>query len=206
MNLCSTSFEPWAVLDSRLAFARHHPVDHVEMCPNRNPQLAWSNVPDGTKSFALLCYDDDVPTVGDDVNQEGRSVDRWLERARFYHWALADLGRDLREIAEGSHSDGITPGGKGADAGPDGGVAGINDYTSWFAGDEAMKGDYHGYDGPCPPWNDERTHAYIFALLALDVASLGLQPGFTGGELEAAAQGHVLARAELGGLYRINPA
>ncbi len=28
--------------------------------PNRNPQLAWHDVPAGTRSFALLCIDPDV--------------------------------------------------------------------------------------------------------------------------------------------------
>ena len=33
-----------------------------------------------------------------------------------------------------------------------------------------MFGDYYGYDGPCPPWNDELVHRYVFTLYALDVA------------------------------------
>ena len=33
-----------------------------------------------------------------------------------------------------------------------------------------MRGDYHGYDGPCPPWNDGILHHYVFTLYALDVA------------------------------------
>jgi phosphatidylethanolamine-binding protein (PEBP) family uncharacterized protein len=40
----------------------------------------------------------------------------------------------------------------------------------WFAGDNDMRGDYYGYDGPCPPWNDEIVHRYVFTLFALDVA------------------------------------
>jgi Raf kinase inhibitor-like YbhB/YbcL family protein len=204
MNLASTSFRPWETLDTRLAFARPHASDHVQWSDNRNPQLAWSNVPDGTRSFALLCWDDDVPTVGDDVNQQGRRVPLWLERTRFFHWVVADLPATLREVAEGTHSDGVTAGGKAGGATPDGGVAGINDYTGWFAGDEDMRGDYFGYDGPCPPWNDERTHAYVFTVLALDVASLGLSGAFTGADLLAAAEGHVLASAAVGALYRNN--
>ena len=57
---------------------------------------------------------------------------------------------------------------------------GVNNYTDWFAGDEQMAGDYGGYDGPCPPWNDELLHHYRFTLYALDVPSLGL-PGAFGG-------------------------
>ena len=42
-----------------------------------------------------------------------------------------------------------------------------------------MSGDYFGYDGPCPPWNDALVHRYVFTLYALDVATLGLQGPFT---------------------------
>ena len=32
-----------------------------------------------------------------------------------------------------------------------------------------MSGDYFGYDGPCPPWNDSIVHHYVFTVYALDV-------------------------------------
>ena len=34
------------------------------------------------------------------------------------------------------------------------------------------RGNYFGYDGPCPPWNDAIPHHYVFTLYALDVARL----------------------------------
>ena len=128
-----------------------------------------------------------------------------LPRVEFHHWVVADLPASVTEIAEGSHSSGITPKGKAPGPTPDGGVQGINDYTSWFAGDPDMGGDYGGFDGPCPPWNDERVHAYRFVVYALDVESLGLSGSFTGGQLREAIAGHVLASAELTGLYTLNP-
>ncbi len=206
MNLSSNSFKPWEYLDARLAFGEYDEAETVRLARNRNPQLAWDNVPEGTKSFALLCYDDDAPSEGSTVNKEGVTVPLYLERARFYHWVVADLPASVSQIAEGSHSDGVTAHGKSGGATPDGGVAGINDYSSWFAGDEEMAGDWYGYDGPCPPWNDERTHAYVFHLLALDVESLELGAKFGGPELVEKATGHILAEARLSGLYRINPA
>ncbi|MFT4569536.1 MAG: Raf kinase inhibitor-like YbhB/YbcL family protein [Hyphomicrobiaceae bacterium] len=206
MNLTSQSFQPWQTLDPRLAFAEHDATTHVHLAGNRNPQLAWENVPAGTLSLALLCYDDDVPSQPTDVNQEDRSVPLWLERARFFHWVLVDLAPTRNEIVEAAHSNGVVARGKSAGASPDGGLMGINDYTSWFAGDEEMKGDYYGYDGPCPPWNDTRTHAYVFHLLALDVLTLGLSGKFTGDQVLEASAGHVLAEAKLAGLYRTNPA
>ena len=45
----------------------------------------------GTKSFAIVCHDPDVPSKGDDVNQEGRRVPASLPRVDFFHWVLVDL-------------------------------------------------------------------------------------------------------------------
>ena len=69
-----------------------------------------------------------------------------------------------------------------------------------------MAGDYLGYDGPCPPWNDERLHHYHFRLFALDVETLELPVNYTLADLNAAMDGHVLAEAELVGTYSLNPA
>ncbi len=205
MHLRSDSFTPYARIPSRLAFAAHDPATHVRLTENRNPHLAWSGVPAETKSFVLLCWDPDVPTVGTDVNQEGRAVPLDLPRADFFHWVVIDLPAGLREIREGQHSDGIVARGKAAGPTPDGGRHGLNDYTGWFAGDPSMAGNWCGYDGPCPPWNDERVHGYRFAVYALDVPTLGLTGAFTGHEVRAAMVGHVLASAKIVGLYAINP-
>jgi phosphatidylethanolamine-binding protein (PEBP) family uncharacterized protein len=42
-----------------------------------------------------------------------------------------------------------------------------------MAGNPDMAGQYFGYDGPCPPWNDERMHHYIFTIYALDIDKSG---------------------------------
>ena len=204
MNLRSDSFYPYAYLDARLAFGKHDPETHFAFAGNRNPHLAWSDVPEGTASFALICYDPDVPSVGDDVNQEGHTVALDLPRVDFFHWVVANLPPTLTQIAEGSHSSGITPKGKPLGPTPDGGQHGVNDYTSWFEGDPEMGGLYAGYDGPAPPWNDERVHGYRFTVCALD-ATLDLPEQFTGHDLIAAMGPHVLDRAELIALYAINP-
>ncbi|SVE20694.1 uncharacterized protein METZ01_LOCUS473548 [marine metagenome] len=70
-----------------------------------------------------------------------------------------------------------------------------------------MAGDYGGYDGPCPPWNDELLHHYEFQVYALDVESLGLDDNgdFRGPDVMAAMQGHILAKGKIVGTYTQNP-
>ena len=53
------------------------------------------------------------------------------------------------------------------------------------------------YRGPCPP---RGTHRYFFKLYALDRV-LDLDEGITKDELEQAMQGHIVAQAQLVGLY-----
>ena len=170
---------------------------------NRNPHLAWDEVPDGTRSFALLCIDPDAPTDGALVADAGTPIPVEHPRGDFVHWVVADLPAGVREIAAGSCSDGISAGGKaaGEDAG---GMRGLNDYTGWFAGDAAMGGQYFGYDGPYPPAHDLREHRYFFRLFALDVPSLALPAGFGAGDVFRAMHGHVLAEAALYGTYTLN--
>ena len=172
--------------------------------PNRNPHLAWSDFPRETKSFAIVCHDPDVPSKPDDVNKKGRTVPYDLPRVDFYHWLLVDMPPSMTEIAEAKDSDGITPRGKKPGK-TDHGVRGLNDYTSWFEGDKDMAGDYGGYDGPWPPFNDERLHHYNFTVYALDTPSLRLPEKFRGPDAVKALKGHVLAQATLVGTYAINP-
>ncbi|HEX6240260.1 MAG TPA: hypothetical protein VFZ61_05185, partial [Polyangiales bacterium] len=86
------------------------------------------------------------------------------------------------------------------------GVRGLNDYTGWFAGDPDMAGKYAGYDGPWPPFNDERRHHYTFTVYALDVESLGLSGAFGRAEVLKAIEGHVVAQESISCWYAINPA
>ena len=72
------------------------------------------------------------------------------------------------------------------------GVPGRNDFQG------------QGYGGPCPPPHD-KPHRYRFMLHALDVDTLGLDPGATREQLEEAMRGHVLDRAELVGRYARAP-
>jgi Raf kinase inhibitor-like YbhB/YbcL family protein len=82
---------------------------------------------------------------------------------------------------------------------------GINEYTDWFKNDDKMRGDYFGYDGPCPPWNDERPHRYVFTLYALDIPRLPVEGAFDKHAVLDAIHGHILAEASITGLYSLNP-
>lgn len=205
MQLTSESFTDNTAIPGRCAFAVQHPESHVQFADNRNPQLSWSDAPEGTRSFVLLCIDPDAPSRPDDVNQEGRTVPADLPRAQFVHWAMVNIPHSVTSLSEGACSHGVSPRGKTDLVGPEGSRQGVNDYTSWFEGDADMEGTYRGYDGPCPPWNDAIAHRYVFTVHALDTAEIRLPDPFTAGDVERAIAGHVLATAELTGLYTLNP-
>lgn len=209
MKLTSTSFVDGAFIDSQYAFGRIDPKTHVTLSSNRNPQLAWSDVPDGTQAFAVICHDVDVPSRPDDVNQDGRSIPADLPRVMFDHWILLDIPPSVRSIGAGDFSTTVTPRGK---AGPmvahspiPGVVQGLNGYTDWFANDHDMSGDYYGYDGPCPPWNDSIVHRYLFTVYALSVDRLDVHGRVVGEAVRSAMSGKVLAEASITGLYSLNP-
>jgi Raf kinase inhibitor-like YbhB/YbcL family protein len=206
MQLMSSSFGHGQRIPAEFAFGVPDPVEHLRLGANRNPHLRWSGTPSATRSLVLVCVDTDVPTRGDDVNQAGRVVPASLPRTDFYHWLMVDIAPTVREITAGACSDGIVARGKRSPAGPDGARQGLNDYTSWFAGDADMGGEYLGYDGPCPPWNDELLHHYHFVLYATDLDRCPVEGAFKAAQVRAAIAGHVLAESRLTGTYSLNPA
>lgn len=203
MRLTSNSFNDGDPIPERYAFAKPDPDSQVTLAGNANPHLEWSEVPDGTRSFALICHDYDVPSKGDDVNQPDREVPGDLPRVDFFHWVLVDLPPDKTSIAEGEFSDEVVAGGRDQDVHV--GRHGLNDFTGWFAEDPDMAGNYYGYDGCAPPWNDSILHHYVFTIYALDVDRLDVEGDFTGHDVREALVGHVLADATIEGTYTQNP-
>lgn len=170
---------------------------------NVSPQLRWEGAPAGTRSFALVCVDEDVPAEADRMNQEEDTIEPEAPRQPLAHWLVVDIPPEVMEIPEGAGGEGIVQGGKPTGETRFGGRAGANGYTDFFAGDDEMQGTYGNYDGPFPPWNDELEHRYRFRVYALDVERLDLPEDFGHEDFRRAIDGHVLDDGELVGRYSV---
>jgi Raf kinase inhibitor-like YbhB/YbcL family protein len=97
----------------------------------------------------------------------------------FTHWVLFNLPRGDRELGEGVAKDAVLP---------TGARQGTNSFSNI------------GYGGACPPARD-REHRYFFKLYALDT-DLDLAPGARKDQLLDAMADHILAEAQLMGIYK----
>lgn len=169
-----------------------------------SPEVSWSAGPKGTRAYALTMTDPDVPKDMSLINKPGVSITEDTPRITIHHWVLADIPASITSIRKGAEGDNLTPHGKPIGPTPHG-LRGANVFTGFLASNPDMAGTYGGYDGPCPPVNDERPHHYTVRVYALDVPTLGLTGAFDGAALEAAVKGHVLAEGEAVATYALNP-
>jgi hypothetical protein len=95
----------------------------------------------------------------------------------FVHWVVYNLPATKRQFPQRLPGDDEIQGG---------GKQGVNDFART------------GYGGPCPP--PGRPHRYFFRLYALD-GMLNLKTAARRKDVDQAMKGHVLAHAELMGVY-----
>jgi Raf kinase inhibitor-like YbhB/YbcL family protein len=200
------TFKNGEMIPNKYAFCIPAAQGHTAPGPNFSPSISWSQGPRGTKSYAIMLYDTDSPAEQrEKMNKEGVTMSSAVPRRTFYHWVLVDIPPRIRSLNEGADSDARVVHGKPATPAA-AGIRGLNDYTRVTADNDAMKGQYYGYDGPCPPWNDAVVHHYHFAVFALSVKSLDLPRDFDGGAALEVMKDKILAQGEVVGLYTQNPA
>ena len=79
MTLTSSAFEQGGAIPSK----------HTGEAEDTSPALAWTNVPDGSKSFAVICHDPDAPLVKPGTYG-------------YVHWVLYGIPGTASGLAEGT--------------------------------------------------------------------------------------------------------
>jgi Raf kinase inhibitor-like YbhB/YbcL family protein len=185
-------------LPMRAAYCPSVKLDPSEY--NISPAVSWSAGPAGTRSYALIMTDLDVPHDLSLINKPGVMIPASTPRVPFIHWVLIDIPPSITRLREGEESSGFVL--KGNPIGPTGhGLRGANVYTHFYPPDSGLAGPRGGYDGPCPPNNDPLAHRYVTEVYALDIATLGLSGLFFGEDALKAMQGHILATGQATATY-----
>jgi len=108
MELTSTAFTEGGMIPEK------YTCDDMDI----SPPLAWGNIPEGTKSLALICDDPDAP------------MGIWV------HWVLYNLPPELKELPEAIPAQRILP---------DGSKQGVTDFRKIGYGGPCPPGGTHRY-------------------------------------------------------------
>ncbi len=83
------------------------PAKHTGEAENVSPALAWSDAPEGTRSFAVVCHDPDAPLVTGG-------------RYGYVHWVLYNIPGNVTSLDEGTsgYTSGVSDFGKPGYGGP----------------------------------------------------------------------------------------
>lgn len=83
------------------------PAKHTGEAENVSPALAWSDAPEGTRSFAVVCHDPDAPLVTGG-------------RYGYVHWVLYNIPGNVTSLEEGTsgYTSGVSDFGKPGYGGP----------------------------------------------------------------------------------------
>ena len=167
----------FGILTIPLSFYSVFPTEAANMGTLKIVSTAFSH--NGMIPPKYTCDGADVnpPLTIEGVPENAKSLalivdDPDAPRGTWVHWVAWNIDPKTKEIAEGSV--------------PQGAQQGMNDFRR------------RDYGGPCPP---SGTHRYFFKLYALD-ALLNPGKGATKADLEKSMKGHILAQAEIIGLYR----
>jgi len=95
-----------AAIPAQFAFGRPGTDSPFAPSDNISPAIRWSDAPAGTRSFAIICHDPDVPSSGEDVNQQGKMVPADLPRVNFFHWVLVNISAEVSGPGRGCSQSG----------------------------------------------------------------------------------------------------
>src|SRR5262249_22601394 len=96
------------VLAPQFAQCIPDPAMHTKTGANISPRVTWSAGPAGTKSYALILHDDDVPQDLAVANKAGASIAATAPRRTLYHWVLVDIPPTVTTIEEGADSQAMS--------------------------------------------------------------------------------------------------
>ena len=66
------------------------PIEFTGEGADKSPQLSWTNTPESTKSFAIICHDPDAPLISPNGT------------TGFVHWVQYTIPADIRQLDENS--------------------------------------------------------------------------------------------------------